>query len=160
MHLASLTTAGQKHGEFIEKTETILMLLHLSEQEKNKEFWELVSLTTSILGVASALRVIVVGGSKLAVTLAYIEVAKEATEMAILNDKAKQILIKNDLGWLVENWTKISIAVDITTFGLEGLINLVKKGRKGVKVLEDAGYSRKLQNWKEKLMVLKKYLTK
>ena len=151
MHLASLTTAGQKTGEFIEKTETILMLLHLSEQEKNKQFWELVSLTTSILGVASALRVIVVGGSKLAVTLAYIEVAKEATEMAILNDKAKQILIKNDLGWLVENWTKISIAVDITTFGLEGLINLVKKGRKGVKVLEDAGYSKEAAELERKV---------
>jgi len=141
MHLASLTTAGQKPGEFIEKTETILMILHLSEQEKNKEFWELVSLTTSILGVASALRVIALGGSKLAVTLAYIEITKEAAEMVMLNDKAKQILIKNDLGWLVDNWTKISIAVDITSFGLEGLINLVKKGRKGVKVLKDAGYT-------------------
>lgn len=151
MHLASLTTAGQKPGEFIEKTETILMLLHLSEQEKNKEFWELVSLTTSILGVASALRVIVVGGSKLAVTLAYIEVAKEATEMAILNDKAKQILIKNDLGWLVDNWTKISIAVDITTFGLEGLVNLVKKGRKGAKALRDAGYTNEALKLEEKI---------
>lgn len=141
MHLASLTTAGQKTGEFIEKTETILMLLHLSEQEKNKQFWELVSLTTSILGVASALRVIAVGGSKLAVTLAYIEVAKETVEIAMLNDEVKQILIKNDLKWLVDNWVKISIAVDVTTFGLEGLINLIKKGRKGVKVLKDAGYS-------------------
>ncbi|OXA71719.1 hypothetical protein B0A67_10205 [Flavobacterium aquidurense] len=151
MHLASLTTAGQKTGEFIEKTETILMLLHLSEQEKNKQFWELVSLTTSILGVASALRVIVVGGSKLAVTLAYIEITKEAAEMAMLNDKAKQILIQNDLGWLVDNWTKISIAVDITTFGLEGLVNLVKKGRKGAKALRDAGYTNEALKLEEKI---------
>lgn len=151
MHLASLTTAGQKPGEFIEKTETILMLLHLSEQEKNKQFWELISLTTSILGVASALRVIVLGGSTLAVTLAYIEVAKEATEMAMLNDKAKQTLIDNDLRWLVENWTKISIAVDITTFGLEGLVNLVKKGRKGVKALRDAGYTDEALKLEEKI---------
>jgi hypothetical protein len=151
MHLASLTTAGQKTGEFIEKTETILMLLHLSEQEKNKQFWELVSLTTSILGVASALRVIVVGGSQLAVTLAYIEITKEAAEMAMLNDKAKQILIQNDLGWLVDNWTKISIAVDITTFGLEGLINLIKKGRKGAKALRDAGYTDEALKLEEKI---------
>ncbi|MFH7005134.1 hypothetical protein [Flavobacterium bizetiae] len=151
MHLASLTTAGQKTGEFIEKTETILMLLHLSEQEKNKQFWELVSLTTSILGVASALRVIVGGGSKLAVTLAYIEVTKEAAEMAMLNSKAKQILIQNDLGWLVDNWTKISIAVDITTFGLEGLINLIKKGRKGAKALRDAGYTDEALKLEEKI---------
>ncbi|AYN05801.1 hypothetical protein [Flavobacterium sp. 140616W15] len=151
MHLASLTTAGQKTGEFIEKTETILMLLHLSEQEKNKQFWELVSLTTSILGIASALRVIAVGGSKLAVTLAYIEVAKETVEITMLNDDAKQILIQNDLGWLVDNWTKISIAVDITTFGLEGLINLVKKGRKGAKALKDAGYTDEALKLEEKI---------
>ncbi|MBF7093630.1 hypothetical protein IUY40_19080, partial [Flavobacterium sp. ALJ2] len=111
----------------------------------------LVSLTTSILGVASALRVIVVGGSQLAVTLAYIEITKEAAEMVMINDKAKQILIKNDLGWLVDNWTKISIAVDITTFGLEGLINLVKKGRKGAKALRDAGYTDEALKLEEKI---------
>lgn len=158
MHLASLTTAGQKTGEFIEKTETILMLLHLSEQEKNKQFWELVSLTTSILGVATALRVIVVGGSQLAVTLAYIEVTKEAAEMAMLNSKAKQILIQNDLGWLVDNWTKISIAVDITTLGLEGLVNLVKKGRKGIKVLKNAEHTGEALKLEEKVEKAQKVL--
>lgn len=141
MHLASLTTSGQKAGELIEKTETLLMILHLSEQEKNKQFWELVSLTTSIIGTASALRVIALGGSKLALSLAYLEVTKEAVEMVMLSDKAKKLLRENNLGWLVDNWTKISIAVDITTFGLEGLVNLVKKGKKGIKILKDAGYS-------------------
>ncbi|WP_291152214.1 hypothetical protein [Flavobacterium sp. UBA7680] len=151
MHLASLTTASQKPGELIEKTETILMILHLSEQEKNKQFWELVSLTTSIIGTASALRVIALGGSKLAVSLAYLEVTKEAVEMAMLSDKVKQILIKNDLKWLVDNWTKISIAIDITTFGLEGLVNLVKKGRKGIKVLKNSGCTTEATNLEKKV---------
>ncbi len=141
LELASLRTNGKKENEAIEKTETILTILHLAEKEKSKRFWELVSLTTSIMGTTAAIRVLTLGGASLtAKVIATIEIAKEATEIAMLIPKVRKILKDNDLGWLVDNWNKISIATDVTTLGIEGLINLIKNGSKGARVLKEAGH--------------------
>ena len=141
LQLASLATTGKKANEVILKSETLITILHLSQNEKNKQFWELVSLTTSVIGTAGAIRVLTIGGaSVLAKTLATIEIAKEATELAMLQPEVKDTLKKNGLEWLVKHWTKISIATDITTFGLDGLVNIIKNASKGAKVLKEAGH--------------------
>lgn len=58
-----------------------------------------------------------------------------------MSEAFRKTLRDNNLGWLEEHWTAISIATDITTLSLDSLVGLVKRGKQGVKVLEEAGYT-------------------
>jgi hypothetical protein len=128
-----------KEQTLVEETKQSALFLKYTEDElRDKVFWDVVNIATTLAGGSGAVRVLILEGTGwLLKTAAILELSKTVLDLVMLSDRAKKALNNAGLGVLVENWATISITTDLAFLSFNGLISLAKYGRKGAKILKD-----------------------
>lgn len=111
------------------RTVSTLLVDYLREQENKEEWTDAFVSYLSGVGLSSAGRVMLTKSTpKIVKFLALVEFGKTSIDMAFMDDGFQQELIDSGHDWFVENWTTISISLDMITFGSEMIVKFATKG--------------------------------
>uniref|UniRef100_UPI0011AF46E2 EndoU domain-containing protein n=1 Tax=Aquimarina sp. I32.4 TaxID=2053903 RepID=UPI0011AF46E2 len=118
-----------------------IFVKYLSDKENLEEYFTKVVVPyLNGLGLASASKLLITNTTpKLIQFLALVELGKTSIDVALSDPILKQNLINSDHRWFVENWPKISIAIDVTTLSTNIITNLAKRGNEVSTIFRAAG---------------------
>ncbi len=113
--------------------------VNLSQQHGNQQVGQQFAATLNYIGVASSVRILATG-SKLAKSIAFVELTKTGLD-AIFNDpQVIQTLNQTEDGKkFLRYWQIASVTIDIATIGADVLENIAKHGPEASKALRAAG---------------------
>jgi hypothetical protein len=113
--------------------------VNLSQQHGNQQVGQQFAATLNYIGVASSVRILATG-SKLAKSIAFVELTKTGLD-AIFNDpQVIETLGKTEDGKkFLKYWQIASVTIDIATIGADVLENIAKHGPEASKALRAAG---------------------
>ncbi|POR25264.1 hypothetical protein BWK58_07070, partial [Flavobacterium columnare] len=127
--------SGRKREE-LKSDQSVLFVKYSVDALKEKAFWDVIYVASTLAGGYGAVRVIITKGAGwLLKSMAVAELTKLSMDLVMLSDRAKVALIKAGLESLVQNWTIISITTDFAFLSFDGLYALAKYGKRGAKVL-------------------------
>jgi hypothetical protein len=122
------------------KIVSTFMVDYMRSQENNEEWTEAFFDYLTGIGLSSAGRLLVAKSTPQIIRfLSVIEFGKTNIDIVFKDERVKTKLKNNGHHWFVNNWQKISTAIDVATFGSEMLINFAKKGDDLSKVLRENG---------------------
>jgi hypothetical protein len=122
------------------QTASTVLVDHIRAQENIKEWTSAFFDYLNGVGLSSAARILTTKSAPFIIRfIAVIEFGKTNIDIALNDNSVKQALKNNGHDWFVNNWHKISTAIDIATFGSEAIINFAKKGKDVSKVLRSKG---------------------